>query len=87
MVGQQEPVAVLAEPQQGEAQQRGPGEVEAGPAVLLRDAPGPGVLLVRGEGGEIGLAPGHRHLTPDGLQPLARALLHERRPEVGVPLQ
>ncbi|SCF71094.1 hypothetical protein GA0115255_103691, partial [Streptomyces sp. Ncost-T6T-2b] len=84
---QDEGVVPVSVAQQGEAQQRGPGEVEAVGALLVQDALLLGTLPFGAGGPEVDLPPGHLCRTGDHLDGPVQSFLEERRPQVGVAVQ
>ncbi len=83
----QQPVPLVAEPDQGEAQQRGTREVEAAGAVLVREPLEGGRLLLAGEVRQVDVVPGEFHGDRDHLHRVAGLAVAEARLEVGVALQ
>ncbi len=87
MEGQDQTAALLAQPDQGAAQQRRPGEVEAAGAFVGGDSLGEaradgGVL-----GGQVDLAPRHVEAGGDELGRAAAGELAEAGPQRGVPVE
>ncbi len=83
----QQAVASRGEPDQGEADQRRPGQVEARPAVPLGDPLRRGLALLLGHGRQVLSRPRQVGPAGDELHRALEALVPERGTQVGVPLQ